>query len=178
MVKESLRKGPVSRLKEAYLELLSDFKNYSLRKERENQELASLSSLPLLKRLVPILDDVEKALREIEAEKNKKEIGDKNQELSKLWSLLEGTRLIYEQLKKALKDYGLEEFSLLGKEFDPKLADACGTTAQEDGKSTTQDSPEGEEKPLIVVEELAKGYSFRGKLIRPARVIVSRGEKD
>ncbi len=137
------KKGPVTRLKEAYLEILSDYENYTARKEKELEELRSLSALPLLKNLFPVLDDFERAMKELANN--------------------DGVRLIYTQLKKVLNDYGVEEYSLLGMDFDPQLAEAVDFVIKEDAK------------PLIVVEELAKGYSFRGRVIRPARVIVNKG---
>lgn len=149
-----LKKGPVTKLKEAYLELLSEYEAYCQRKEREVGELRCFSSLPLIKNLIPVLDDFERLINEIN---NSDHSGLNNEK-----TLKEGIRLIYNQLKKALSDYGIEEYSLLGKEFDPKLGEAVDFVTNR------------EITPLTVVEELAKGYSYLGRVLRPAKVIVNK----
>jgi molecular chaperone GrpE len=148
-----IKKGPVSKLKEAYLELFKEYEAYCGRKEGEIRELKCLSALPLLQSLIPILDDFERALAN----------GEKGNPERRTW--LDGIRLVYNNLKKALSDFGVEEYSLLGQEFDPRLGEAVDFVNREDLK------------PLIVVEELAEGYSFRGKVLRPAKVIVNKEGK-
>ncbi len=149
-----LKKGPVTKLKEAYLELLSEYEAYCQRKEKEIGELRCFSSLPLIKNLIPVLDDFERLINEIKSNEQSKK-GDEK-------TLKEGLRLIYNQLKKALSDYGIEEYSLLGKEFDPRLGEAVDFIIRDDCQ------------PLTVVEELVRGYSFKGRVLRPAKVIVNK----
>ncbi|MEO0099052.1 MAG: nucleotide exchange factor GrpE [candidate division WOR-3 bacterium] len=150
-----LKKGPVTKLKEAYLELLSEYEAYCQRKEKALRELECLSSLPLLKNLIPVLDNFDRLLKEI----NSPESDEKG--------LRDGFRLIYQELKKVLSDYGVEEYSLLGKDFDPKLGEAVDFVIRDDCP------------PLMVVDELAKGYSFKGMVLRPAKVVVSKnGNKE
>ncbi len=170
-----VKKGPVTKLKEAYVELLSEYEVYSKRKERELEELRSLSSLPLLKNLLPVLDDFERMMAEWNAGRmslissgqsdfwpKEGKIGETSQKDDKEDGIWEGVRLIYDQLKRVLFDYGVCEYSLLGKEFDPKLGEAIDYVEKD------------ELAPFVVVEELAKGYSFKGRILRPARVVVNR----
>ncbi|MDD2274843.1 MAG: nucleotide exchange factor GrpE, partial [Candidatus Pacebacteria bacterium] len=95
--------------------------------------------------LIPVLDNfslAEKSIPEEEKEKN----GTK------------GLLLIKKQLEKSLKDLGLEEIDTIGKEFDPKIHESV-------------EEVEGN-GPGIIVEEVQKGYTFQGKVIRIAKVKV------
>jgi molecular chaperone GrpE len=77
-------------------------------------------------------------------------------------SLQTGVNMVYQQLRNALLDAGLEEVDATGKTFDPNLHEAVS-------QQETTDVPEGQ-----VVQQLRKGYKLRERLLRPATVIVAR----
>jgi molecular chaperone GrpE len=77
-------------------------------------------------------------------------------------SLQTGVNMIYQQLKTALTDAGLEELDATGKPFDPNLHEAVS-------QKETDEVPEGQ-----VIQQLRKGYKFRERLLRPATVVVAK----
>ena len=131
-----------------YLYLYADFENYKKRSVKERSELIKFGSEPLVRELLQTLDNLERALQ------HTPEGTDKN--------LVAGLKMVFENFQSTLKRFGIEAVESLKKDFDPTLHEAVG---QEDS-----DLPEGK----IVKEELS-GYTLHGRLIRPARVIVSRG---
>jgi len=70
--------------------------------------------------------------------------------------------MIFQQLKKALTEFGLEEVDAAGQKFDPNLHEAVS-------QQETPDVPEGE-----VLQQLRKGYKLRDRLLRPATVVVAK----
>jgi molecular chaperone GrpE len=130
--------------------LQADFDNFRKWYVKEKEVITSLANENLIHDLLVILDDFERALPEIEQEKNK-----------------EGMEMVYKKFKKILSDYGLEPIESVGKKFDPHFHEAlckeqCG------------------EKSGTVLEDLGKGYRLRSKVIRPSRVKIAEqvtGEK-
>ena len=125
----------------------ADFVNYKQRAEQEKGEIIEFANSALASTLLPIMDDLERALASVPTE-----LEESN------WT--EGIRLIYNKLKTSLEAQGLTEIQARGEPFDPRLHEAV---MQQDGK-------EG-----IVIEELQKGYKFKEKVIRPSLVTVGRG---
>ncbi len=126
----------------------ADFENYKKRVEQERAESAKFAAMPVIINMLPILDDLDRAL---------KAIPDKLAHLS--WT--EGIRLIHRKLQATLEAQGVCEIKALGETFDPCVHEAVGQAAGEDGK---------------VIEEAQKGYTLRGRVIRPACVIVGNGQ--
>ena len=102
-----------------------------------------------MKPLVQIVDDFERALSTADPTKDMK-------------PFVEGMRLVHQNLTKALADHGLETVEASNQPFDPSLHEALMQ------KPTTQHSAG------TVIEQVAKGYRLRGRIIRPARVIVAK----
>ena len=126
----------------------ADFINYKRRSEQEKEEINKFANSVLMLSLLPVLDDLERALDSI---------------LPGLAepSWLEGVKLIERKMKASLEAQGLSPIEALGKPFDPHLHEAV---RQEKGK-------EG-----IVIEEVQKGYKFHDRVIRASRVVVGNGE--
>ncbi|OYD14182.1 nucleotide exchange factor GrpE [candidate division WOR-3 bacterium JGI_Cruoil_03_51_56] len=157
------RKGPVAQLKEKvgkleqecaeykdhYLRAAADFENYRRRVQREFELVRQTVTEGLLTELLPVLDNFDRAIAA--------GCNDASNE-----TLRKGVELIHRQLKDVLAHYGLEEFSCMGEEFDPRRAEA-----------TSFVNTDGHEAD-VVVEEHYKGYTCYGKVIRPARVVVAR----
>ncbi|MFH1209317.1 MAG: nucleotide exchange factor GrpE [archaeon] len=130
--------------------LQAEFENYQKRTDAEKIELKKCSVIPLLQKLIEILDNFELALNHKEQENKEKE-----DEFTK------GIILIYKQFQKLLQDYNIKQIESLNQEFDPYVHEAIAHV-------------EGEEN--IVIEEVQKGYMFYDKIIRPAKVKVGNGK--
>ena len=105
----------------------------------------------LLLQFAPVLDNLRRAL------------GQQTQDAD---SLKQGVELICGQFKEVLTGYGLAEIEAMGQPFDPNLHEALAEVA----------SPEHE--PGTVIEEMEKGYKLNDKVVRPARVVVSKASEE
>jgi len=133
------------------LRTMADFENFKKRAARERHDAVKYGNEALIQKLIPILDNLDIAHAAIE-----------NHQAVSSQSLQDGIAMIWQQLKGALAEAGLEEVDASGKPFDPHLHEAV--TQQE-----TAELPEG-----YVVQQLRKGYQLRGRLLRPAAVIVAK----
>jgi len=124
----------------------ADFVNYKRRSEQERAEMASFANATLITDLLPVLDDLERALENASDDFD-----------GPAW--VDGIRLIYCKLKAVLEDQGLLEVEAEGKEFDPNLHEAVMCVEGEEGK---------------VCEEIQKGYKIGDRLLRPAKVKVGK----
>jgi len=136
---------------ERVLRATADLENFKKRAARERQEAIKFANASLLEKLIPALDNLEMAL----AAAN-------NAEIHSMESLKTGIAMIYNQLKAALADTGLEEIDATNQPFDPNLHEAVS-------HQESADVPEGQ-----VLQQLRKGYKLRERLIRPASVVVAR----
>jgi molecular chaperone GrpE len=130
----------------------ADFVNFKRRTEQERNEVVMLASATLMLSLLPVLDDLERALENV------------SEKLSG-FTWVDGIALIYRKLKATLESHGLSEIKALGEPFDPNCHEAALYAEGEEGK---------------VIEELQKGYKLHDRVLRPAMVKVGRGqgEKD
>jgi molecular chaperone GrpE len=124
----------------------ADFINYKKEEYKKIEEFLEREMKSLILKIIPILDNFYRAEKETEKMKDN--------------NLVLGFLKIKEQLNNFLKEEGVEEMEVIGKEFDPNYHEAVQTTEREGGKS-------GE-----IVEELEKGYFLNKKVIRPAKVKV------
>jgi molecular chaperone GrpE len=141
----------VTRERDEYLDTLqrlkAEFDNYRKRVARDQQDLAARAHERLVRELVPVLDDLERAL-EAAAEHEEAKLED-------------GVRLVHRALADALGREGLAEIETNGK-FDPHTQEAL--------LSQPSDEEEG-----TVIQVLQKGYTLGDRVLRPARVIISAG---
>ena len=154
---EQLEEAPVDELtlvtreRDEYLDALqrlkAEFDNYRKRVARDQQELAARAHERLVKELVPILDDLERALEAVAQHEEAQ--------------LEEGVRLVHRSLGELLAREGLIEVETAGK-FDPHTQEAL--------LSQPSDAPEG-----AVIQVIQKGYRLGDYVLRPARVVVSSG---
>ena len=136
---------------ERVLRATADLENFKKRAARERQEAIKFANASLLEKLIPALDNLDMAL----AAAN-------NAESHSLESLKTGLAMIYNQLKSALAETGLEEIDATNQPFDPNLHEAVS-------HQDSAELPEGQ-----VLQQLRKGYKLRERLIRPASVVVAR----
>jgi len=142
----------VERERDEYLNDLkrvaADFENYRKRVARDQVGLAARAHERLVKELLPVLDDLERALEAAAEHEEAK--------------LEEGVRLVHRELVEALAREGLVEVETDGK-FDPHVHEALL-------------SQPSEEEDGAVIEVLQKGYRLGDRVLRPARVVVSQNE--
>lgn len=142
-------KARIEALEDSLLRAKADYQNLQRRMQTERSEAIRFANADLMRALLPVLDDLERSLHAAEATGDTK-------------NLVEGVRLIYENLYKALTDNGLEPIEALKKPFDPGVHEALML------------QPSADVPPGTVLEEVARGYKLRDRVIRPTRVIVSR----
>jgi molecular chaperone GrpE len=157
------KKGPVGRLKEKiehqaselrdlkdkYLRALADLDNYRKRMERELDSYRQYAQVEFFNTIIPVLDSFERALNGINIE-------------SDCDQYAKGMGMIYRQLKDSLRSLGLEDFSSLGENFDPARHEAVAAVVNDEKPDNT------------VIEEICRGYIVRDRVIRPAKVLVSK----
>jgi len=139
----------VTRLK--YLQ--ADFENYKKMAARERKMYEMCATEQLIKNLLPILDNFEAALATATARQS-----------DDLSSFVKGIELIYKDLMAVLEKEGLKPIKAVGEKFDPYKHEVTMTAIDEDLPEDT------------VLEELEKGYMLGGKVIRTAKVGVSKKE--
>ena len=137
-------------LSEKSLRLIAEMQNMQRRFEQEKADIYKYEGENLVKKMLPILDNFERAIS----------LDDDNlkDDLSKF---LTGFKMIYSSLIAILKEMGVEEIDALGKQFDPNKMEAILTANI------------AEEEQNVVVEVLQKGYTYNGKVIRVAMVKVN-----
>ncbi len=135
----------------ARLERVSaDYVNYQKRIGRQIDESREWANADLIKNLLPVLDDMDRALEAARAEHQ-----DENH------PLLAGMKLVHQKAIETLGRYGLGRIEAEGKPFDPEKHQAVS-------QLPTADCP-----PHTVVKELRKGYTIKGRVARPSMVVVS-----
>jgi molecular chaperone GrpE len=134
------------------LRTTADFDNFKKRAAREKQDAIKFANEILLQKLIPVLDNFDMALAAAQS----------SGKADAVQSLQTGVNMIYQQLRSALTEAGLEEVDAADKPFDPNLHEAVS-------QKETSEVPEGQ-----VVQQLRKGYKFRERLLRPASVVVAK----
>ncbi len=137
--------------KDRLLRLHAEFDNYRKRTQREKEEWYQYASMGLIEKLLPVVDNFERALDSL---KNQSE---------EVQGMLAGIEMIYRQLMEILQKEGLEPISAAGEIFDPNLHEAMMQVAATEGQQDGQ-----------IVEELRKGYCFKNKVLRPTLAKVAK----
>jgi molecular chaperone GrpE len=130
----------------------ADFENYRKRVGREAAEAEVRGRADLARSLLPVLDNLERALAA--AEPIDRDTAPNH--------LVHGVKLVYEELAGVLRGAGIETYSPAGEAFDPDWHEAMMTRAGEEGQ---------------VLEVLEKGYRLNGQVLRPARVVVGAEQR-
>ncbi len=139
-------------LRDRLLRKAAEFENYKRRTESEISTLFKYQNEGLITDLLPVLDDFERVLNP-----------DNKQDLE---TFKKGVELIYDKFKKVLEKQGLKEMDTSGKPFDVNLNDALMQV--ENDKAA----------PNTIMDTAEKGYYLKDKVIRHAKVIVSKKEED
>lgn len=140
-------KASVAKEKDDYLRLMADFENFRRHSAEAKLELARSANADLIKGILPVLDDCERALKMLS------EADDK--------VALEGTELIYNKLMAYLKTKGLEVIKAKDEKFDTDFHEAVAQIPVAE-----------EERKGLVYDVVQTGYTLSGKVIRYAKVVV------
>jgi molecular chaperone GrpE len=146
---ENLQKQ-VAELKDKYIRLVADFDNFRKRSAKERLELIQNASRDLITDLLTVLDDSERAEKQMLATQD-------------IEAIKEGEKLVFNKLRSTLQSKGLRPMETIGKEFNPEFHEAI----------TEIPSPD---ESLIgkVLDEVEKGYYLNDKIIRHAKVVVGK----
>jgi molecular chaperone GrpE len=147
--------GDAEAKRDEYLEIArraqADFENYRKRMTAEVQAAALRGKAEIARGVVPVLDDLERALQTAGVDLE----GDSED------ALAHGVLLVFRNLRETLGRNGIEVVDPKGEKFDPNFAEALSTVQVEGTEAG------------VVVEVMQKGYRFEGQLIRPAMVVVA-----
>lgn len=139
----------IAELKSQLLYQRAELDNFRKRTEKRTREALEYASEPLLKDLLPVLDDLERAIAHA-----------REAETDGLASLLEGLDHVAAKLHDVLGRHGVEAVAPEGEKFDPNVHESlCQMPGEEDNR---------------VAQVFQKGYLLKGRLLRPARVAVSK----
>jgi len=125
--------------------LQADFENYRKRVDREIRDLEEYSTVGLLRKLIPVLDDLDLAVATAGKAVDK--------------GIVEGVRMVQKNLNSVLENEGLQKIKAVGQPFDPATHEAV-------------DKVQGKSSSDKVVEEMRTGYTYKGKVLRPSAVKV------
>jgi molecular chaperone GrpE len=142
---------------EQFLRLQAEFENFRRRSLKEKQESLKFGHQNLVKDLLSAVDNLERAL-EHGAQKD----GSKGEKPLDIKGVLDGIQLVHREILGALAKHAVKEIAAEGEVFDPANHEAMGQL------------PSAEVAPNTILEVLQKGYVIHDRMLRPARVIVSR----
>ena len=148
--KELAQKGEaLEKVSDKNVRLLAEFDNFKRRTQEERSKLFKYAGEGLAKAILPILDDLHRTLE--------------SDGKGKARTILEGIELIVTKLDKTLEDQGIVPFDSVGQDFDPKLHEAL----------MSEESDKGDN---IILREFEKGYNYSNKILRHAKVVVSKSK--
>lgn len=144
---EELKKEAAD-LKDKFLRKAAEFENYKRRTENDQLNLLKYAAESLILKLLPIIDDFERSLDHIESSKD-------------IDSLKQGIKLIYDKFMKILNEQGVKKIVAIGQPFNVEYHEALMQRKSDDVA------------PHTVLDEIEKGYIYKDRVIRHAKVIVS-----
>jgi|TARA_Y100000389_G_C17368448_1_gene467658 molecular chaperone GrpE len=134
--------------KDKYIRLYSEFENYRKRTAKEKIDIITNSSEKVLKEILPVLDDFERAISN-------------NKNVNEASAIKEGIELIHNKFYKILTNQGLSPMESIEKDFDPDIHEAI----------TKIPAPKDKMKGKVI-DVIEKGYTLNEKVIRFAKVVV------
>ncbi len=134
---------------EQYLRTLADMENLRKRTQREKEDLAKFANENILREILPVIDNLERAVEHAEQSESKD-------------GLFEGVQMTLTQFSQLLEKFGVEPVDAIGQPFDPAYHQAMGQV-------------ESDEYPVnTVVHQMQKGYQLNKRLLRPAFVMLAK----
>lgn len=138
-------------LKEEKLRQIADFENMKKRKNSQISDILKYSGENVIKKIIPVLDDLDRVTKDSNSPNSAKDIFDV-------------VKVINNKFQKVLKSQDIIQFESINEQFNPELHDAMMTRKSKKKKNT-------------VIEEFEKGYKYHDRIIKHAKVIVSEGKK-
>jgi len=138
----------VVELKDKLLRKAAEFENYKRRTENDQINLITFAAESFIQKLLPVIDDFERSLGHVD-------------EAQDITAIKQGLKLIYDKLMKVLDEQGVKKIEAVGNPFDVDYHKAL--------MQRLDDSVE----PHTVLDEMEKGYTYKDKVIRHAKVVVS-----
>ncbi len=135
--------------KDKYTRLYAEFDNFRKRTDKEKSQMFELGSKDVIEKLLPVYDNFERALGTVQEE----DLED---------AFTKGVMGIYKQLQKLFSDLDVQPIEAEGQKFDPNLHNAVMTDTESDAEED------------IITQDLQKGYTFRGSVIRHSMVKVKK----
>lgn len=132
------------------LRLQAEFANYRKRTEKEKAEAIRFGREVILERVISLMDVMEQALKH-------------SNSATDITSLRKGFEMVVNEFLRFLKSEGAEPIKTVGQKFDPHIHEALEQT-----------QTDKQEENNLIIEEIQKGYSFNGRLLRPAKVKVAK----
>lgn len=148
MDESSAQMEEIAALKDQILRARAEFDNYRKRTAREVERIRKTAAESLIHELLGVVDNLELALKHGDSDRN---------------ALAEGVGLVHKQILDVLERNGLEKIEAVGKHFDPNVHEAVAQSAS--------DQVEADH----IIEEFQRGYRLGGQILRPSKVLVSRG---
>ena len=140
-------------LNQQYLRLAADFENYKRRVNKEREDSIAYGNEELIKEMLNILDNLQRALDHTEEKEDAK-------------SLIDGVKLVQKQFLSTLEKFGVKPISASkGSEFDPMLHQAI------------EHAESNEIESGLVLSEMLPGYTLKERLLRPALVVVAKNKE-
>ena len=143
-------KQEIDILKEKNLRILAEFENFKKRTNQNIEESFDRNVKTIISSFLPIFDDLDRI--------------SKNSNIKDIKILMDSINMINEKITKILIDFNVSSFNSLGKNFDSDYHEAIMMQ-------------ESKEKENIIINEFEKGYKIKDRIIRHAKVIVSKGNK-
>jgi len=134
---------------EQYLRTLADMENLRKRTQREKEDLAKFANENILREILPVVDNLERAV-------------DHAEESESCDGLFEGVQMTLTQFSQLLEKFGVEPVDAVGQPFDPAYHQAMGQMESD------------EFSPNTVVQQMQKGYQLNKRLLRPAFVMLAK----
>jgi len=138
----------VVELKDKLLRKAAEFENYKRRTENDQINLITFAAESFIQKLLPVIDDFERSLGHVD-------------EAEDINAIKQGLKLIYDKLLKVLDEQGVKKIEAVGNPFDVDYHEAL------------MQRPDDSVDPHTVIDEIEKGYTYKDKVIRHAKVVVS-----
>lgn len=142
-------KKEVEELRERNLRLTAEMRNQLVRLQREKEESLRYAESAFAKQLLGVLDNLDRAV-------------DATASATDPQTVAAGVKIVHEQFLKVLADHGIESILAEGQPFNPDVHEAV------------MQQPSADVQPGTVLQQLTRGYQMHGRVLRPAKVIVSR----
>ena len=142
----------VAELKDKVLRKAAEFENYKRRTENDQLNLLTYAAESFIQKLLPVVDDFERSMQHIN-------------DAQEVDAIKQGLKLIYDKFMKVLDEQGVKKMETVGQPFNVEYHDAL------------LQKPDDSVEPHTILEEIEKGYMYKDKVIRHAKVIVSEDKE-